>query len=309
MEVKQIIENTKLDINKSQIKYNEPMKAHTSFKIGGPAEVYIVVKTIQELQKINDIAKKNNIPIYIIGNGSNILVTDKGIKGIVIKNEIKKLEIENEKNEENIKLKVGAGNKIIEIAHSLLKEGISGFEELSGIPGTIGGAIKMNAGANGKEIKDIITQVIVLDENDNISILQRDDLNLTYRNSIFKTNKSIILGAEFRLKKAKKEEIKYKMDSYSKLRKEKQPLEYPSAGSTFKRGDNYITSKLIDEAGLKGFKIGGAEISTKHAGFIINKNNATAKDILDLIKYTQDEIYKKFGKKIQLELEVIGEMD
>lgn len=309
MEVKQIIENTKLDIDKSQIKYNEPMKAHTSFKIGGPAEVYIVVKTIQELQKINDIAKKNNIPIYIIGNGSNILVTDKGIKGIVIKNEIKKLEIENEKNEENIKLKVGAGNKIIEIAHSLLKEGISGFEELSGIPGTIGGAIKMNAGANGKEIKDIITQVIVLDENDNISILQRDDLNLTYRNSIFKTNKSIILGAEFRLKKAKKEEIKYKMDSYSKLRKEKQPLEYPSAGSTFKRGDNYITSKLIDEAGLKGFKIGGAEISTKHAGFIINKNNATAKDILDLIKYTQDEIYKKFGKKIQLELEVIGEMD
>ena len=309
MEVKQIIENTKLDINKSQIKYNEPMKAHTSFKIGGPAEVYIVVKTIQELQKINDIAKKNNIPIYIIGNGSNILVTDKGIKGIVIKNEIKKLEIENEKNEENIKLKVGAGNKIIETAHVLLKEEISGFEELSGIPGTIGGAIKMNAGANGKEIKDIITQVVVLDEKGNIEVLQKDDLNLTYRNSIFKTNKSIILEAEFILKKGKKEEIKYKMDNYAKIRKEKQPLEYPSAGSTFKRGDNYITAKLIDEAGLKGFKIGGAEISTKHAGFIINKNNATAKDILDLIKYTQDEIYKKFGKKIQLEVEIIGEID
>ena len=308
MEVKQIIENTKLDINKSQIKYNEPMKAHTSFKIGGPAEVYIVVKTIQELQKINDIAKKNNIPIYIIGNGSNILVTDKGIKGIVIKNEIKKLEIENEKDG-NIKLKIGAGNKIIETAHVLLKEEISGFEELSGIPGTIGGAIKMNAGANGKEIKDIITQVVVLDEKGNIEVLQKDDLNLTYRNSIFKTNKSIILEAEFILKKGKKEEIKYKMDNYAKLRKEKQPLEYPSAGSTFKRGDNYITAKLIDEAGLKGFKIGGAEISTKHAGFIINKNNATAKDILDLIKYTQDEIYKKFGKKIQLEVEIIGEID
>ena len=308
MEVKQIIENTKLDINKSQIKYNEPMKAHTSFKIGGPAEVYIVVKTIQELQKINDIAKKNNIPIYIIGNGSNILVTDKGIKGIVIKNEIKKLEIENEKDG-NIKLKIGAGNKIIETAHVLLKEEISGFEELSGIPGTIGGAIKMNAGANGKEIKDIITQVVVLDEKGNIEVLQKDDLNLTYRNSIFKTNKSIILEAEFKLKKGKKEEIKYKMDNYAKLRKEKQPLEYPSAGSTFKRGDNYITAKLIDEAGLKGFRIGGAEISTKHAGFIINKNNATAKDILDLIKYTQDEIYKKFGKKIQLEVEIIGEID
>ncbi len=308
MEVKQIIENTKLDINKSQIKYNEPMKAHTSFKIGGPAEVYIVVKTIQELQKINDIAKKNNIPIYIIGNGSNILVTDKGIKGIVIKNEIKKLEIENEKDG-NIKLKIGTGNKIIETAHVLLKEEISGFEELSGIPGTIGGAIKMNAGANGKEIKDIITQVVVLDEKGNIEVLQKDDLNLTYRNSIFKTNKSIILEAEFILKKGKKEEIKYKMDNYAKIRKEKQPLEYPSAGSTFKRGDNYITAKLIDEAGLKGFKIGGAEISTKHAGFIINKNNATAKDILDLIKYTQDEIYKKFGKKIQLEVEIIGEID
>ncbi len=308
MEVKQIIENAKLDINKSQIKYNEPMKAHTSFKVGGPAEVYIVVKTIQELQKINDIAKKNNIPIYIIGNGSNILVTDKGIKGIVIKNEIKKLEIENEKDG-NIKLKIGAGNKIIETAHVLLKEEISGFEELSGIPGTIGGAIKMNAGANGKEIKDIITQVVVLDEKGNIEVLQKDDLNLTYRNSIFKTNKSIILEAEFILKKGKKEEIKYKMDNYAKIRKEKQPLEYPSAGSTFKRGDNYITAKLIDEAGLKGFKIGGAEISTKHAGFIINKNNATAKDILDLIKYTQDEIYKKFGKKIQLEVEIIGEID
>lgn len=305
MEIKQIIENAKLTIDKRQIKYNEPMKAHTSFKVGGPAEVYITVKTEQELQEIQKLAKENKIPIYIIGNGSNILVTDNGIKGIVIKIEIKKLEIEKQENE-NVKIKIGAGNKIIETAHTLLKQEISGLEELSGIPGTIGGAIKMNAGANGKEIKDIIKQVTVLSEEGKIKILQKEELQLSYRNSVFKTNKDIILEAEFILKKGQKEEIKEKMDEYSRQRKEKQPLEYPSAGSTFKRGENYITAKLIDEAGLKGYKIGGAEISKKHAGFIINKNNATAKDILDLIRYTQEEIYKKFGKKIQLEVEIFG---
>ena len=306
MDIKDLIEKNHLNINKEKIKYNESMKLHTSFKVGGPAECYIKIEEYKELKEILKFSKENNIKTTIIGNGSNLLVKDNGIKGIVLQINIKKYETKKGKNEEII-LNVGAGNKISEIAQKLLNEEISGFEEISGIPGTIGGAIKMNAGAHGKEIKDILQSAILCDYNGDIKKWNNKDFDFTYRNSILSQEKYIILEAEFKLKKGIKTEIKQKMEEYKKYRIEKQPLEYPSAGSTFKRGENYVTAKLIDEAGLKGYSIGGAQISEKHAGFIINKGNATATDILQLIEYVEKQIYDKFKEKIRLEIEIIGD--
>lgn len=306
MQLKEIIKNANLQISQEKIFYEEPMKNHTSFKVGGPAEVFIEIENEQELQEIQNLASNEKIPMVIIGNGSNILVTDKGIRGLVVKNAIKKLEIQEiEQNEWQII--VGAGNKLIELAYNLAKQDIAGLEELSGIPGTIGGAIRMNAGAHGKEMKDVIESVKIMDENGNIKVLHNSDLQFGYRNSIFSKTKDIILEATMTLPTGKKEEIQKKIKEYADLRKAKQPLEYPSAGSTFKRGNNFITAKLIDEAGIKGHQIGGAAISEKHAGFIVNNGNATANDILELIKYTQEKVYEKTKEKIELEVEVIGE--
>ena len=306
MQIQKLIENANLHIPQDRIKYEEPMKNHISFKVGGPAEVYIKIQSEEELLEIKQFVVKHQIPIIILGNGSNVLVTDKGIRGIVVQIDIKKQEIRDlENGQKNIIL--GAGNKISEVAHNLCKQGITGFEELAGIPGTIGGAIKMNAGAYGKEIKDILKCVKVMKEDGIIETWLVENLNLSYRKSIFSTNKAIILEAEFILNTAKTDEIKEKMNEYMNLRREKQPIGYPSAGSTFKRGDTYVTAKLIDEAGLKGYKIGGAQVSEKHAGFIINKENATSSDIQELIKFVQEKVYEKSGEKIQLEIEIIGE--
>lgn len=295
----------KLKLDSSKIYFDEPMKKHTSFKIGGDAESFIVVDTIEDLKKVCAFAKENNIKLSIIGNGSNLLVLDKGIRGIVAKINIKKFEIENKKN--FIKLTVGAGNKLGEIAQKLLKNEITGFEFASGIPGTIGGAVRMNAGAYGGEMKDIIEKVTYMDYSGNIFEKTKEELEFEYRKSFFKDKEYVILEAVINLHKGKQEEIQGKMKKYEKARKEKQPIEYPSAGSTFKRGNDFVTAKLIDEIGLKGYSIGGAEVSTKHSGFIINKGGATAKDVLEVVQYVQSQVLKEFGKKIELEIEVIGE--
>ena len=189
----------------------------------------------------------------------------------------------------------------------LLKNKIGGFEFASGIPGTIGGAIKMNAGAYGGEFKDIVEEVECLDEKNNIIILTNSECQFSYRHSIFSDNKLVIISCKLKLYEDTEENIKRKMNENFQNRKEKQPIEYPSAGSTFKRGENYITAKLIDECGLKGYTIGGAQVSEKHAGFIINKGNATAKDIIDLIEYVKKVVYEKTGNDIKLEIEIIGE--
>ena len=185
-------------------------------------------------------------------------------------------------------------------------ESDAGFEELSGIPGTLGGAVRMNAGAHGKEMKDIIKGVKCIDYNGKEKILTTEEMQFDYRKSMLVNNKYIVTKVKIELQKGKEEEIKEKMDNYAKYRREKQPIEYPNAGSTFKRGKDFITAKLIDEAGLKGYSIGGAEVSTKHSGFIVNKGNATAKDVLQLTKYIEEEVYKKFNKKIELEIELVG---
>ena len=304
MKLEELIKNN-LKTDSLKIYFNEPMKKYTSFKIGGNAECLIKVETENQLLQILKFTNENNIALTILGNGSNVLVLDGGIKGIVAKIEIKKIEIK--EVDEQYEVIVGAGNKNAEVAGVLLKNEIAGFEEIAGIPGTIGGAIKMNAGAHGKEIKELIKLVKVMDYNGNIKYMKNEEMQFEYRNSIISKEKYIVLETVLKLEKGNSKSIKEKMTEYLNFRKEKQPLEFPSAGSTFKRGKDFITAKLIDECGLKGYKVGGAEVSPKHAGFVVNTGNATAKDVLTLIKYVQDEVYNKFEKKIDLEIEIFGE--
>ena len=300
MKIEEIIKSSNL--KQDDVFYSEEMSKHTSFKIGGVAECYIKINNIEDLQEVLKISNENRIPLTIIGNGTNILVKDNGIKGIVAKINIKNIEIA-----QNGKVVVGAGNTLAEIAQILKKNDLTGFEELSGIPGTIGGAIRMNAGAHGKEIKDVLVNATAIDYQGNIRKFENKEMQFEYRNSIFSKEKYIILEAELQLANGNKEEIGSKMQEYANWRKEKQPLEYPNAGSTFKRGEDFITAALIDQCGLKGHTVGGAQISTKHAGFIINTGNAKASDVLELVEIAKKEVFKKFGKEIKLEIEVIGE--
>jgi len=295
-----ILEEIQKIVSKDKIFTNEPMSKHTSFKIGGPAEIFVKINNVEELKLIIKISKQAEVPITVVGNGSNLLVSDDGIRGIVLKIEFDKIEIE-----ESGKLKVGSGVKLAFLAQKCLKEKLEGVEFASGIPGTIGGAIRMNAGAHGSEMKDIVKKITCMTRDGKIQVISNEEAKFEYRNSIFSQNDYIILEAEIQLKKGNPEEIRSKMDEYATYRKEKQPIEYPSAGSTFKRGNDFITAKLIDECGLKGYQIGGAQVSEKHAGFIINKGNATAEDVKQLMKYVEEQVYNKFGKKIEPEIEII----
>lgn len=301
--IKKYIDDLYKTIPKEKIFLNEPMNKHTTLKIGGPAETFIKVTTIEEVKKVVEIANENTTPLYIVGNGSNLLVKDDGIQGIVLKLQLDNIEIE--KNDKDVMVNVESGVMMGFLAQKLMQEGITGFEELSGIPGTIGGAVRMNAGAHGKEMKDIIQTTTYIDMNGNIHTLTNKEQQFSYRSSIFTKEKYIILEATLKLQYGEKENIKQTMEKYLYWRKENQPLEYPNAGSTFKRGENFITAKLIDECGLKGYTIGGAQVSTKHAGFIINTGNATAKDVINLVEYVKAQVLKQTGKHIELELEII----
>jgi UDP-N-acetylmuramate dehydrogenase len=281
---------------------NEPMNKHTSFKIGGNADIYVKVQNIDDVIYLKKYTNENNIPLTIIGNGSNVLVKDNGIRGITAT-----IDFDNISIEENEIVNVEAGVKLGMLAVTLQKNGIEGFEFAAGIPGTIGGAIRMNAGAYGKEFKDIVDSITYLSENNEIVKIKNEEALFKYRNSRFANNKEIILSATLHLQKGNSEQIKEKMNELMTLRKEKQPIDMPNAGSTFKRGTDFITAVLIDEAGLKGYKIGGAQVSTKHAGFIVNTGNAKAEDVLKLVEYVKKVVYEKFNKNIELEIEVIGE--
>lgn len=314
MSIKELIEKSDLNISKEKILYNEPMKKYTTFKVGGPAECLIKIENINELKEILKFTNENNIKLTVLGNGSNVLILDKGIPGITLIIKIENTEFE--ETEENLnnkligqktKIKLGAGEKIAKVGMVFFKESLTGFEEIAGIPGTIGGAVRMNAGANGREMKDIIKTVKCLDYQGNEKVFTNEEMEFGYRTSILKKEKYIVTEVEIELEKGNQEEIKEKMDMYKEKRKNSQPLEYPSAGSTFKRGIDFITAKLIDEAGLKGTHVGDAEVSTKHGGFIINKGNAKAKDILELVEIVKKEVYKKYQKQIELEVEIVGE--
>ena len=286
-------------INEENILLNEPMSKHTSFKTGGNADLFIKAYSIDEIKTVLKVSKENNIPLFVLGNGTNLLVKDEGYRGIVLQIKLEEINID------GTKVTVQSGVKNAILAKKLLDNSLTGFEFAAGIPGTIGGAIKMNAGAHSGEMKDIVTEVTYLDYDSNVHIINNSECEFEYRHSKFFNEKAIILEAKLNLEKGNKEEIQEKMNELAKVRKEKQPLEYPNAGSTFKRGENYITAKLIDECGLKGYTIGGAQVSEKHAGFIINKNNATSKDIIDLIEYVKTKVKEKTGEDIKLEVEII----
>lgn len=292
-------------VNKINVFKDEPMSKHTSLKIGGNADYFIKVTTVDELKKLLEFANKNKIETTIVGNGTNLLVRENGIRGIVIKLELKEFKIKKYVNE--VEITVGAGMTLAALAAIALKEEFTGMEFLAGIPGTIGGAVRMNAGAYGGEIKDILVKTRYMEKNGKIKTLTLKEHNFEYRNSIFSKLDAIIIDTTIKLKKGVKEEIESKMEEYAVSRKKSQPLEYPNAGSTFKRKEGVITAKLIDECGLKGFSIGDAEVSQKHAGFIINKGKATATDVLRLVEHIKKEIKNKYNVDIELEILVLGE--
>lgn len=293
---KQLLEE---GINKENILLDEPMNKHTSFKTGGNADIFIKAYSVSEIKSVLKISKENNIPLFVLGNGTNLLVKDEGFRGIILQIKLEDIQID-----DNLVL-VQSGVKNAILAKKLLDNSLTGFEFAAGIPGTIGGAIKMNAGAHGGEMKDIVGEVTYLDYDGNLHTIANSECEFSYRHSRFFSEKAIILETKLKLEKGNIEEIQEKITELAGQRKEKQPLEYPNAGSTFKRGENYITAKLIDECGLKGYMVGGAQVSEKHAGFIINKDNAKAKDILDLIEYVKTKVKEKTGEDIKLEIEVI----
>jgi UDP-N-acetylmuramate dehydrogenase len=292
-------------VNKKNILKNEPMSKHTSFKIGGKADYFIKVKTIDELKNLLVFANKNKIPITIVGNGTNLLVREGGIRGLVLKLEFNDFKVK--KGGDNIFLTAEAGITLAALSAIAVKEEIAGLEFLSGIPGTVGGAIRMNAGAYGFEMKDIVQKTRYMTYDGKIKTLNLKDHKFEYRNSIFSSLNAIILDTTIKASKGNKKEIEEKISEYSKSRKSSQPLEYPNAGSTFKRKEGLIVAKMIDEAGLKGYSIGDAEVSEKHAGFVVNKGKATADDVIKLTNYIKEKIKEKFDVEIELEILVIGD--
>lgn len=292
-------------INRKNILKNEPMSKHTSFKIGGVADYFIKVTTTSELKDVLELANNFNIPVTIVGNGTNLLVKEGGIRGFVVKLELNNFKIKRNANE--VLITVESGMSLGALSSVALKEEITGLEFLSGIPGTIGGAIRMNAGAYGKEMQDIVVKTRIMTYDGKIKTLDLKEHNFKYRDSIFSNIEAIVIDTCLRVQKGEKNEIENKIKEYSISRKEKQPLEYPNAGSTFKRKEGVVTAKLIDECGLKGYSIGDAEISTKHAGFVINKGNATATDVLNLVEHVKKEIKAKFDIDIELEILVLGD--
>ena len=280
---------------------NEPMKNHTSFKIGGTADEFCTVSSKEEIIELINYAKEKNMPYFVMGNGSNILVSDKGIRGVVIQisSNFSNYEISGSM------INAESGVLLSTLAKAAQKNALSGMEFASGIPGTLGGAIYMNAGAYGGEMSSIVRSVTYL-KNGEIKKIG-DGFGFGYRKSIFADLGVVILEAELELKEGNPEEIKAKMEDYKTRRTEKQPLNMPSAGSVFKRPEGYFAGKLIEDAGLKGFQVGGAKVSEKHSGFIVNAGGATANDVLSLIRHIQITVKEKFGVELETEVKIVGE--
>lgn len=278
------------------------MKEHTSFKVGGPADLFVTPRTYEKVKEIINICRENNVPYFILGNGSNLLVKDGGIRGVVIN--MSKL---NEVRVELDRVVAQSGSLLSSASVAALQGSLKGMEFAHGIPGSVGGAVTMNAGAYNGEISQVIESALVIDNEGNIRRIFKDELELSYRMSAILKYGYVVLEATFKLEKGDYEVIKNRMDDLMRRRKERQPLEYPSAGSTFKRPEGFFAAKLIEDTGLKGTKVGGAEVSMKHSGFIINKENATAKEILDLIVVVQQKVKEKFDVELSTEVRIIGE--
>lgn len=288
-------------LNKIEYKKNEPMKSHTSFKIGGAADLFLCVSSSEELKKVIIEAEKQDIPYFILGKGSNLLVSDKGIEGIVIS----LLGTDNISVEGN-SIIADAGASLTAVCNVALENGLKGLEFAYGIPGTVGGALYMNAGAYGGEMRDVVSEAEYIDKNGNIDTILLSQMELGYRTSLFKKGEKIITKVTFKLDIGEKEEIKAKMTDFMGRRKDKQPLEYPSAGSTFKRPEGYFAGALIEQNGLKGRCVGSAQVSEKHAGFVINTGNATCEDVLSLIEEIKETVFKADGVKLEPEVIFVG---
>ena len=287
-------------LSESKIAYliNEPMSAHTTFKIGGAADILITVRTIGELQTAVNACRDSGIPFMLLGNGSNLLVSDDGIEGaaIVLDGDFKEISVD------GCVITSGAGAKLSRLCTVALEHGLSGLEFAYGIPGSVGGAMFMNAGAYGGEMKDVALSVTALTPGGEVHEVAAADMRLGYRTSVFKTSGDIILFSKYNLHTDDKEAIRARMDDVMNRRKSKQPLEYPSAGSVFKRPEGAYAGTLIEQCGLKGKTIGGAQVSEKHAGFIINIGGATCSDVMSLVKLVQDTVREKTGYFLEREI-------
>lgn len=283
------------------VKLNEPMKNHNGFKTGGNADIFITLGDRELLCALVETANSLEIPLFILGKGSNLLVSDNGIEGAVVSlAKMDEITIDGET------VTAKAGTSLTALCVAVANQGLSGLEFAYGIPGSVGGALYMNAGAYGGEMADVVFDARFVTQNGQVGTIEKEDMNLGYRTSCFKQNGNIITDVTFKLKKGDKEEIWEKMNTLMGKRKEKQPLEYPSAGSTFKRPEGHFAGALIEENGFKGKGVGGAQVSEKHAGFVINKSDATTKDILDLMSKIQETVLKKNGVKLEPEVIFVG---
>ena len=282
-------------------KQNEPMKNHTSFKIGGCCDYFVIPENTEQLKAVIDKAKELNIPVFVLGKGSNLLVSDSGIDGIVISMMgLNNIEVNGDE------ITVGAGVSVANLCTTALQNGLSGIEFAYGIPGSIGGGLYMNCGAYGGQFSDAVVRAEYLSCDGEVITIDAKDMCLGYRTSIFKQNGGIVLSATFKLQREEQDKIKAAMDDYMERRITKQPLEYQSAGSVFKRPTGYFAGALIEQNNLKGFAIGGAQVSDKHAGFIINYDNATANDVKALIKEIQSVAKKADGVDLEPEIIFVG---
>lgn len=298
-----ILETLEKNVHKEGILIDEPMKNHTSFKIGGPADFLVLPKKMEEITETVKALKEENIPYMIIGNASNLLVRDKGIRGVVIKLG----ESYNRVWIEGTTVTAESGILLSRLAKKIAKASLKGFEFASGIPGSLGGAVFMNAGAYGGEMKDVITSVKALDDRGRVVTFRNDELELGYRSSILQKKEYAVLEVVMELEKGMPEEIYGKIRELDQKRTTKQPIHLPSAGSVFKRPEGYFAGKLIEDSNLKGCRIGGAEVSTLHCGFIVNQGEATAQDVMALVEKIQRTVKEQFGVDLERELRIIGE--
>ncbi|MBP3780943.1 MAG: UDP-N-acetylmuramate dehydrogenase [Selenomonas sp.] len=287
-----------------QILLNAPMREHTTFKIGGPADCLLLPKSMEETQRILALVQEYELPLTIIGNGSNMLVRDKGIRGVVLKFAQNMAYIKVDDN----RLLVGAGALLKDAAEAAAAHSLAGIEYACGIPGSIGGAVFMNAGAYGGEMKNVVKSVRAVTRKGEVKNYAKDELELGYRHSIFQSNGEAIVEVELELTPGNETDIRAAIADFTNRRESKQPLELPSAGSTFKRPEGYFAGTLIDQTGLKGLTVGGAQVSTKHAGFVVNVGGATAEDVVNLIHEVQKRVKEAHGVELQPEVRMIGEI-
>ena len=290
-------------VGENKVLEQEPMARHTTFRIGGPADYFVELGSIEQIRAAIQVCREENLPWFVLGRGSNLLVSDKGYRGVILSiyKDFQKTEIQGET------VTVQAGVLLTTLSGKVLDASLTGLEFASGIPGTIGGAVVMNAGAYGGEMKDIVRKVTVLDQDGEVRTLTCGEMQFGYRTSLAKKKGYIVLGAELTLKQGEKEKIREEMQALKAKRIEKQPLEFPSAGSTFKRPEGYFAGKLIMDAGLRGAAVGGAQVSEKHCGFVVNTGNATAADVRELMRRVQEKVQEQFGVHLEPEVRFLGE--